>query len=134
MPKKIKAIYCCCCNKDIKPRLTSGEEVYPHREDLHSLPFWRCDTCGNFVGCHHKDKNNPTLPLGIIATPEIKNARRHIHALIDPLWKSGKIPRGTLYKKISDAIGKKYHAANISSIFEARKIYRAALEIKKGLS
>lgn len=45
-------IFCCKCNKHIKARLTNGKEVYPYRSDLHKLPFWKCDQCKNFVGCH----------------------------------------------------------------------------------
>lgn len=115
-------IYCCACNRDIEARLTDGAEVYPHREDLAALPFWMCDACGNYVGCHHKTKNR-TQPLGVIATPEIKKARQHIHAVLDPIWKSGKMKRASLYKRISDELGWQYHTANIRTIEEARKVY-----------
>lgn len=121
-------IYCCGCNSDVDARLGDGGEAYPHRQDLKSLPFWFCDGCGNFVGCHHKT-NDPTRPLGIIATKEIKNARRHIHALLDPLWESGKIKRKHLYARISEHIGKQYHTAEIKSIEEARAVYRAIREV-----
>jgi hypothetical protein len=115
-------IYCCACNRDIEARLTDGAEVYPHRKDLAGLPFWKCDACGNYVGCHHKTKNR-TQPLGVIATPEIKKARQHIHAVLDQIWKSGKMKRASLYKRISDEIGGQYHTANIRTIEEARKVY-----------
>lgn len=115
-------IYCCACSHDIEARLTDGAEVYPHREDLAGLPFWKCDACGNYVGCHHKTKNR-TQPLGVIATPEIKKARQHIHAVLDPIWKSGKMKRASLYKRISDELGWQYHTANIRTIEEARKVY-----------
>lgn len=124
-------IYCCGCQQDVNARLTNGKEIYPYRSDLADLPFWKCDACGNYVGCHHKS-DNPTKPLGVIPTPEIKNARRHIHNLIDPIWKSGKIKRKTLYKMISDKLGYEYHTANIRDIHEARKIYRIVLEIRDG--
>lgn len=115
-------IYCCACSHDIEARLTDGAEVYPHRKDLAGLPFWKCDTCGNFVGCHHKTKNR-TQPLGVIATSEIKKARQHIHAVLDPIWKSGKMKRASLYKRISGELGWQYHTANIRTIEEARKVY-----------
>lgn len=115
-------IYCCACNRDIEARLTNGAEVYPHLEDLAELPFWMCDACGNYVGCHHKTKNR-TQPLGVIATPEIKKARQHIHAVLDPIWKSGKMKRASIYKRISDELGWQYHTANIRTIEEARKVY-----------
>ena len=127
-------IYCCGCKADILARLTSGREVYPHRSDLISLPFWICDDCKNFVGCHHKSKSEKTRPLGVIATKEIKNARKHIHQLIDPAWKSGLISRGSLYKKISSVIGYQYHTADIRSIEEARKVYRVSRDIINGIN
>lgn len=116
-------IYCCGCKALVIARLTSGKEIYAHREDLWSLPFWRCDQCGNYVGCHHKS-SVPTRPLGCIPTPELKNARQHIHKILDPLWRSGKIGRRALYARISAEFGRKYHTANIRSIEEARDIYR----------
>lgn len=114
-------IYCCGCLDKVEAKLVSGREVYPHRVDLYDLPFWLCG-CGLYVGCHHKTKNR-TQPLGCIPTPEIKNARQHIHKILDPLWKSGRYKRGQLYKMISDKIERKYHTANIRSIEEAREIY-----------
>ncbi|EQB7930173.1 zinc-finger-containing protein [Vibrio parahaemolyticus] len=127
-----KLIYCCGCESEVNARLTNGKEIYPRRQDLALLPFWICDTCLNHVGCHHKT-NKPTTPLGIIATPEIKNARKHIHALMDPLWKGGKIKRVELYAMISSWYGKTYHTANIRSVSEAREVYRQILKIKCNL-
>jgi len=77
-------IFCCACKSDVNARLTNGSEIYPHRSDLSSIPFWKCDDCGNFVGCHHKT-SKPTQPLGHIPTPEIRKARQHIHMILDPL-------------------------------------------------
>ena len=116
-------IYCCGCEEKIEARLTNGKEAYPHRRDLYKHPFWICDRCKLTVSCHHKTKN-PTQPLGCIATPQIKNARRHIHALLDPLWESGKYKRAKVYKLISDKFGREYHTAHIRTIEEARDVYR----------
>jgi hypothetical protein len=125
MARKTRQIYCCGCACDVDARLTDGGEIYPHRADLRRLPFWRCDTCGNFVGCHHKTKNK-TRPLGCIPTPELKNARKHLHALIDPIWQSGRMGRSELYKAISREVGRDYHTAETRTIEEARAAYRAA--------
>ena len=122
-------IYCCQCEKEVDARLTSGAEIYPHRNDLSSLPFWKCK-CGNFVGCHHKTPQR-TRPLGCIPTPEIRNARKHIHAILDPIWKNGKMKRGSLYAEISDRIGYQFHTSEIRSIEEARNVYRIILDIDK---
>lgn len=122
-------LFCCGCEKHVRPRLTSGAEIYPHRKDLSDLPFWKCDGCGNFVGCHHKTKDR-TRPLSCIPTPEIKRARQEIHKLIDPMWKSGRIGRRELYGMIAKALGlEEYHTAEIRSIEQAREVYRAAKKI-----
>lgn len=118
-------LHCCGCGKDVQPRLTDGSEIYPHREDLASIPFWKCDACGNHVGCHHKTADR-TKPLGCIPTPEIRNARSHIHALIDPVWKSGAMKRGKIYAYLSKALGQQFHTADIRSVDEAREAYRIA--------
>ena len=116
-------IYCCECKKEVDARLTDGAEIYPHRPDLHTLPFWKCDSCKNYVGCHHKTKNR-TKPLGCIPNQQIKNARKKIHKILDPLWRSGRVDRKALYNAISEHIGWTYHTAKIRSIADARKIYR----------
>ncbi|WP_372892072.1 zinc-finger-containing protein [Sphingomonas sp.] len=118
-------IYCCGCGCDVEARLTDGREIYAHRADLATLPFWKCDACGNYVGCHHKTAKR-TQPLGCIPTPELKVARQHIHALIDPIWQSGKMDRKELYRRLSDELGWKYHTAKIRSVEEARTVYAAA--------
>ena len=118
-------IYCCGCTKNVEARLTDGAEIYPHRSDLKSLPFWKCDDCLNYVGCHHKTENR-TQPLGVIPTKDLMKARRHIHALIDPIFQSGKMTRKQIYKNLSDGLGWKYHTAKIKSIEEARQVYKIA--------
>lgn len=122
-------LFCCSCADYVDARLTDGAEIYPHRPDLHSLPFWKCDTCENHVGCHHKTKNR-TKALGNIPSPELRKARGHIHALIDPLWKSGRIKRGALYNRMTDKLGWNYHTASLRTIDEARKAYKAGLELR----
>jgi len=126
-------IYCCECGKDVDARLTTGREIYPPREDLHNHPFWKCDGCKNYVGCHHKVKSDPIKPLGNIPTPEMRKARNHIHKLIDPLWKAYKEPfraRAWIYRWLSGKIGYQYHTAEIKTIEEARKIYALCKTIK----
>jgi len=116
-------IYCCGCGLDVGARLTDGSEIYPHRPDLATLPFWKCDNCGNHVGCHHRTRDR-TRPLGNIPTPELREARKHIHRLLDPLWESGKMTRKEVYQTLKEKLGYAYHTAEISSVEEARKVYR----------
>lgn len=121
-------IYCCECQKDTIARLTDGREIYPNRRDLYVLPFWKCDVCKNYVGCHHKTSQR-TKPLGNIPNNAIRNARKHIHTILDPLWKGGNMRRKEVYALISEAIGKQYHTAEIKTVDEARQVY----SIVKGL-
>lgn len=124
-----KDIYCCGCGQDVAARLTDGREIYPHRRDLFRLPFWKCDACGNFVGCHHKT-DTPTKPLGCIPTKEIKNARQHIHRILDPIWKAKLMNRSKLYREIADRLGiDEYHTAEIRSVEDARRVYGIVKEI-----
>jgi zinc-finger-containing domain len=127
-------LYCCQCKQDINARLTDGREVYPHRPDLNSLPFWKCDACGNHVGCHHKTRDR-TRPLGNIPTKELKSARQHIHRILDPLWKQNRIPRGKLYARIAATLGlTEYHTAEIRSVDEARKVYAVVRSIAREIA
>ncbi len=129
-----REIHCCGCAKTVVARLTDGSEIYTNRPDLASLPFWRCDGCQNYVGCHHKT-DKPTTPLGCIPTQEIKNARQYIHRILDPIWKGGHLSRKFLYRRVAEAIGQEnYHTADIRSVEEARKVYRAVLKIKHEMS
>lgn len=122
-------IYCCECQIDVEAKLVTGKEVYSHRADLYDLPFWKCDACKNSVGCHHKTTNR-TKPLGNIPNKELKNARKHIHKILDPLWKKCKKARRRIYKKISDHIGYEYHTGEIKTLEEARKIYKFILRLE----
>jgi hypothetical protein len=127
---KTKLIYCCKCGKEINARLTTGKEIYPHRNDLKKLFYWKCDICKNYVGTHKK-RQDGTIPLGVIPSPEIRQARSKIHTILDPLWKNGQIKRGNLYKKLSQKIGKEYHTAEVKSIEEVNNIIDVIQEIKK---
>lgn len=126
-----RTIYCCGCQDEVTARLTFGTEIYPSRRDLADKPFWKCDACGNHVGCHNKTRK-PTRPLGVIPTREISSARKAIHMVLDPLWMSGRYGRKELYALISGKLGWDYHTANIRSLDEATRVYRLIEEIADG--
>lgn len=123
-------IYCVGCLKEVEARLTNGFEIYPHRPDLSTLPFWKCDSCKNYVGCHHKTKDS-TRPLGVIPTAELRKARQHIHRILDPLWQKGQYTRQELYAILTHRLGgtKRYHTADVNSLEEARQVYRIVLSL-----
>jgi hypothetical protein len=111
-------IYCCGCETEVKAHLSKGDYVYPHRPDLFELPFWVCPDCDNYVGCHYKT-STPTKPLGVIPTPAIRNIRKKVHALIDPIWQSKQLTRKQVYSEMSKRLGKSFHSAKIRTDQEA---------------
>lgn len=72
-------------------------------------------------------------PLGFLATPEIKQWRMRIHAILDPLWKANKITRGMAYRYITDRFGRLYHTAEIYSVDEAKTVYEIVKSLKDTL-
>jgi len=128
MTDQTTKLYCCGCVREVVARLTDGGEIYPHRPDLADLPFWKCDACGNYVGCHHKTKDR-TQPFGCIPTKEIKKARQDIHTILDPIWQSGRMARKDVYAYLSEEIGWEYHTAKIRSVKDAHKVCRAVQKI-----
>jgi hypothetical protein len=126
-------IYCCGCNREMDARLTDGLEVYPHRPDLQKLTFWKCDACGNYVGCHHKT-DEPTKPLGVIPTPALKRARQNIHLALDPLWQKQGRSRKKIYRMLSSKLGYQYHTAEIRCVSEAQKVLGILREYAQSLA
>lgn len=70
-----------------------------------SYMMWLCRPCGAYVGCHQ----NTRQPLGSLANAELREARKQVHNLIDPLWKSGKYKRKTIYIRLKEAFGEEVH-------------------------
>ena len=112
-------IYCVECKKDVDAKLVTGKDVYPHRSDLYNLLFYKCPTCGGFVGTH---KDGSERPLGCIASAELKKARIMVHNRMDKLWKSGRIKRGKLYSIISKEIGYDYHSGETREVKECYRV------------
>lgn len=79
--EKLARVDCGECGKPAG--LVTGETVYPHRPDLHALPFWRCCACQAYVGCH----DGTFKPKGTPCGPETRGARIAAHAAFDPLWR-----------------------------------------------
>lgn len=133
--KKRVKIWCCQCGADVEARLTNGFEVYPGRRDLWEIPLWKCDACGNHVGCHyrHHEQAMRTRPLGVIPNAELSLARQHIHAKLDPLFRDGLTNRKHLYAELARFLGRRYHTSEIRSVDEARRVYRKVLEIERAL-
>lgn len=87
--------------------LVLGTAIYPHRSELAETPFWRCEGCGGYVGCHPGTER----PLGTCAGPELRRARSLLHVKFDPLWKSAPtgrrryFAREAAYALLSERLG-----------------------------
>ena len=88
-------ITCYCGGKATKQ---SNANIYG-REYGNGMAYI-CEDCKGYVGCH-----NDGRPLGTIVDKETKQLRMKVHAIIDPLWKSKKYKRKTVYKRIAEALG-----------------------------
>lgn len=79
-------------------RLVTGQELYPHRDDLQMVNAWKCDPCEAWVGCHRAGVrvllgttpviSDGTLPLGRLAKSDLRAAKQRAHATFDPYWKN----------------------------------------------
>jgi hypothetical protein len=115
-------LYCCGCQKVVEPKLTTGCGIYHKNSPYKYNYFWKCEDCGNHVGCHSKTVNYKTKPLGDIPTPELRRLRQQIHDTLDPIWKKGKLDRKLVYRLLSYHLGVyEYHTAKINSEEDAKK-------------
>jgi hypothetical protein len=122
-------IYCCECKKWVKAELITADKIYYNRPDLGAVYMWQCPKCSSFVGTHKNSKKHS--PLGSMCDARLRNARKKIHELLDPLWRDLKCSRKEVYKKISKEIGHEYHTGEIRSIEDAKEVYRIILRIKR---
>jgi hypothetical protein len=96
---------CQYCNSTAE--LVTGEDIYPHLEYLHHKHFWRCVPCRAYVGCHDAGNGygEGTRPLGVLANAELRAAKKAVHDLFDPLWKSGGKGRKKAYRWLAGQMG-----------------------------
>jgi hypothetical protein len=95
--------------------LVTGREVYPHRRDLHELPFYQCAPCDARVGCHP----GTTRALGRLANAELRTLRSAAHAAFDPIWKTGKMSRTSAYKWLATQLQSPNGIVHIGEMNEA---------------
>jgi hypothetical protein len=91
---------------------------------LHGKRFYSCQPCGAWVGCHP----GTVKPLGRLANAELRKAKMHVHAVFDPLWKSGAMSRSEAYRRLSDALGLPASETHVGmfDVETCRRAYRAA--------
>lgn len=112
--KNNKEIICPYCGN--KAEWVENKEIYG-RNYGKSYMMYLCKPCDAYVGCH----NNTRTPLGVMANKELREWRKKVHALIDPIWKTGKLHRAQVYARLSNALGYQYHTGE-SDIETCKKI------------
>jgi len=127
-----RPIHCCGCQRTVLARLTEGSEVLPERLDTRALPFWVCDGCKNFVGCY-RDSSTANVPLGSIPTAELRNARRYLLSLTEPVVRGG-LERKAVYALVSKELGRRYYPANVRSMDEAAAAHAAILRVRASVA
>ena len=95
-----------------------NEQVYGKRYGKSYMCYY-CKDCDAYVGCH----NNTRSPLGTMANKELRQWRQKAHAIVDPLWKSRKYKRNTVYLRLSEAFGKQIHIGS-SDIEQCKEIIK----------
>lgn len=75
---------CPYCGQESRP--AGGDEIYPHRPDLHHKQFFLCAPCDAYVGTHERSGK----PLGRLANAELRYLKSAAHRAFDPLWKGGR--------------------------------------------
>ncbi len=96
---------------------------------------WLCRPCEAWVGSHKGSKTH--IPLGRLATAELRKLKIEAHALFDPLWRaamkhrewSQAHARGKAYAWLSKKMGIDRAECHIGMFDEAR--CRTAIEILK---
>jgi hypothetical protein len=87
------------------------EAVWCENKEIYGRNFGRsymmylCKPCDARVGCHQNSKR----ALGTMANKELREWRMKAHAVIDPLWRDGKLPRSEVYRRLSKVIGVEVH-------------------------
>lgn len=79
---------CPYCNE--KAVFMTTEEYYGKD---YGTNMYVCRPCDATVGTHGRTKN----PKGTLANKELRQLRMEVHAIFDPLWKSGKMMRHNAY-------------------------------------
>ena len=97
-----KKVFCPICNKPAP--WVENKEMYGKNYGKSYMCYY-CKGCDTYVGCH----NNTRQPLGTMATRELRDWRKKVHAKIDPMWQGGAYTRGQVYSMLSKIIGKQYH-------------------------
>jgi hypothetical protein len=125
-----RVVMCDYCGKAAK--LVRGFVIYPQRKDLAGGYYWSCDPCGAYVGCH---RDSDAMPLGRLANPQLRAAKRLAHAAFDPLWKEFGMSRPEAYEWLAGELGISGAECHIGmfDVDMCRRVQRVATSYKNSL-
>lgn len=86
----MEPVICQYCGKEAE--LVGGDKVYGGNEKYNNISVWRCEDCDAWVGCHPENMRYGRTgiePLGTLAKQDLRDARRLVHSVFDPIWKEG---------------------------------------------
>lgn len=116
---------CDCCGCPVE--FCSHEVLYEGKE-FGEWPFiYYCKGCGASIGVHPYS----IFPLGTMADSATRRARSAVHAIIDPMWKSGRFLRSEVYSRMAKLTGRAtFHTGELSlqECHDAVAAFRAAWE------
>lgn len=70
-------------------------------------------SCDAYVGVHE----GTTKPKGSLANAELRGLRQQIHAVFDPVWRSGKYERSELYEAAAKTLGlTEFHIGDLREV------------------
>ena len=116
---KYKSNIKCYCGADAV--LRSNAVLYNGKQYGNGWAY----VCSRFPKCRGSVGTHPDgRPLGTIADDDTKEWRKKAHAVVDPLWKSGKYKRGVVYAKLSKEFGKQVHIGE-ATVEDCKKIVNA---------
>lgn len=114
---------CPYCGKEAE--WVSNEKIYGKRYGKSYMCYY-CKSCDAYVGCHSNSRN----ALGTMANKELRGWRKKAHAVIDPLWKSRKYKRHTVYLRLSEWFGEQVHVGE-SDIERCQEIIKVVPQLFK---
>ena len=104
-----------------------------HHDDLYGRSYgdwpwaYRCKGCGSYVGMHPFTN----IPLGTLATTEMREARKRCKSPFEALYKSGRLTRSDAYKRLAEKLGIEHEACHFGwfDVEMCLKAEQAAREI-----
>lgn len=90
-----------------------------------SYMCYYCKDCDARVGCHQ----NTPKPLGTMANKELREWRMKTHAVLDPLWESGRYHRKAVYRILKKEFDKEIHIGE-SDIEQCKQIIEFLTKLK----